>query len=452
MDLYLASGDMPDIMMYRDPDAYMLNYGDGSRALNLLDYAEYMPGYIERRKTYPHLSLYDTADGKAYIFLTCKYDAITEVWYANTEQLNKYGLSVPKNYEEMKAAMKTVHDADPTVDGVQFLPWGFGYIFCQYNTLFGGQGIYPNSIAYDYDKSEWVYPLTTNETVYKNTTIAMAEAYQNGWLNPDIFTGGEWYDTSRVSGNWLFWNIYFNEANIANQEKNGWPDGNITYLTTPAAEGVKPYYATANQSDTTGWVYTISNTTKHPEICAQILELVTSKEYGETAYWGFEGVTYEIGADGKRRYTEEYLNADLETQKAKWGIARSVPYYTDPMTSSVYYTDALILPFLQPAKDALADAGPKLNSGEYATYYSAYTPKIDDLTKEDIAVITAATGTYIEENLTGFILGTKPLSEWDSFIAGLSSYGDINWAVEQYNKAEQKPLRALPNQRTYMLP
>ena len=49
LDLYLSSGsDMPDIMMYRDPDMFMQNYGDGGRTLNLLDYAEYMPGYMEQ--------------------------------------------------------------------------------------------------------------------------------------------------------------------------------------------------------------------------------------------------------------------------------------------------------------------------------------------------------------------------------------------------------------------
>ena len=96
LDLYLSSGsDMPDIMMYRDPDMFMQNYGDGGRTLNLLDYAEYMPGYMERREQYPHLSRYDTEDGKCYMLFPCLSDRISEVWYQNQDLMDKYGLETP---------------------------------------------------------------------------------------------------------------------------------------------------------------------------------------------------------------------------------------------------------------------------------------------------------------------------------------------------------------------
>lgn len=43
MELYLSTGeDMPDVVMYRDPEQFLVN-DYGARCVNLLDYTEYMP-------------------------------------------------------------------------------------------------------------------------------------------------------------------------------------------------------------------------------------------------------------------------------------------------------------------------------------------------------------------------------------------------------------------------
>jgi ABC-type glycerol-3-phosphate transport system substrate-binding protein len=95
-DLYLASGDMPDIMVYREADKFMRTYGDGSRTVNLLDYAKYMPEYTERRKTFPHLSWYDK-DNAAYIYFPSWYDCTSETWFQNQDLMTKYNLKTPTN-------------------------------------------------------------------------------------------------------------------------------------------------------------------------------------------------------------------------------------------------------------------------------------------------------------------------------------------------------------------
>lgn len=447
LDLYLSSGsDMPDIMMYRDPDMFMQNYGDGGRTLNLLDYAEYMPGYMERREQYPHLSRYDTEDGKCYMLFPCLSDRISEVWYQNQDLMDKYGLETPTTWDEMKACLDVVCAGEDDMSGIICVAWGIEYYYSQFASMFGSMGRSPADICYDYDQGKWVFALTEYEDIYRTALEEFADVYAKGYIHPDFATWeGSVCDSYIDTGKWLFANLYVDETSNLTQQGL-----NYTYITTPTALGAKPHVRADYRSDNTGWIYMISNTTQYPELCALYLELLTSEEYAVAARWGFEGVTYTVDENGKRAFTDEYLNMDIETRKATYGLQGDVPYATHPFISEFYVDDATVSAFPEVAQIALADCADKLATGEYVTYYGALTPKLDEMTKEDISVITTAYRTYITENLTKFILGSRDMSEWDSFMDGLSAYGDMEWAVEQYNNAEQMPLPAQQTERHYV--
>lgn len=450
INLYMASGDdMPDIMLFRDAADFANNYGDGSRSLNLLDYAEYMPEYTARRETYNHLRWYDTQDGAAYLYFPTSYNAISEVWFQNQALMDKYGLETPTNYEEMKACMQVVCDAEANVDGMIFIPWGFTYIFGTYSSLFGTQGIDPATVSYNYGTGKWEYPLLTNEAAYKTAVENMAEAYKNGWINVDFSTWeGSVADAKMINGEFLFTNHYYNEG-TSKFFNNG---VDVSFIDPPAAEGVQPFVYAYNVEDQTGWMCFISNTTKYPELCAAYLEFIGSENNAVGVYWGVEGESYTINEDGKRAYTQAYLDMDNEARKTTYGIANNPPYSFIPFVSSFHVGDAIASNFEKPSLDALTISAEKLSIGEYETYYAALKPLFDEFDAEDIAVIETALKTYVAENLTKFVLGTKDIAEWDSFISGLSQYGDIDELLEMYNGAEQRPLRKQQADRQWMTP
>lgn len=97
-------------------------------------------------------------------------------------------------------------------------------------------------------------------------------------------------------------------------------------------------------------------------------------------------------------------------------------------------------------------AAEKLVSGEYETYTPALEPIFDDYTQEDIDLIRTAVTTYVNENITAFILGTRDIAEWDAFVDGVAEYGDMNWVVEQYNAAEPRPLPPAAADRAWITP
>ena len=448
LNLYLSTGDdMPDIMLYRKPDMFMENYGDGSRTLNLKDYAQYMPEFTARRDVYSHLTWYDTQGGDYYMYFPCWYNAISEVWFQNQTLMDKYGLQAPENWEEMRACMETVCAAEPNVDGMMFLPWQFEYIFGGFSALFGTRSISPAEVMYDYEKGQWVHALLSNEEAYKKAITAMAEAYAKGWINADFNTWSDAYDAKMNNGEWLFTSSYYNGATT--YVENGL---DVTFIQSPADEGVTPYVSAHNNEDSVGWIYMISNTSQYPELSCAILELIGSEEYAVAAYWGVEGESYTVGADGKRAYTEAYLNTAPKDRETAFGIARNPTYTTDPFVSNYYVGDALCAGYAKPSLDALIACAAGLSDGTMETYYYAQKPLMDVYDAEDCALVVNAWKTYILENMIRFVLGTKDLGEWDAFMAGLNQYGDMDKVLRIYNEAPQMPLRKQQSERTWLLP
>lgn len=440
----LASGQMDDIIIHRDPEGFIANYGDGSRTVNLLDYAEYMPEYIARRDKFPHLSRYDV-DGKTHLILPAWYDLPTEVWFAQKDILEKYDCEIPTNYEEMKAVMDKVLPNEPEMFGLLFHTWGIGHIFTCYSHLFGGVSG-PMSIYYDYAQEKWVYGILGDVDVSKKTTEAMAEAYQKGYLSKDFLAYADWEAVINNSQA-LFMNVYLQTSPTA--DNRSFLKYEPILIAPPAQEGVTPFVRADYTSDVTFWSFAISNTTKHPELAASILEFISSEEFAQVSSWGWEGETYEV-VDGKKQFTEEYLKLSQEEAASKYGLTGSIPYCFSQLISTTYVGDARIADWVPALQEGTKDIGNKLHSGEYAVYYGRVSPKFDAIVSQDNSVVKTAVDTFVAESLTNFIIGNKPLTEWDDFIREIPSYGDIEGIVKQYNDAEQRPDRQTQFERTYV--
>lgn len=342
--------------------------------------------------------------------------------------------------------MEVVCAAEDDVTGVMFYPWDFGYSYLCYASIFGTMGLYPTDMAYNSEKESWYFALTEYEDAYRQATESMAEGYSKGWINADFMAWGDKYDTIILNGDWLFNFSYCDETKLKQT------DAEVVAMPAPAADGVTPYASAAYVSDVTGWNCMISSDTEYPEICAQIIELITSEDFANHMYWGFEGETYTVDSDGNRSYTQEYLDLDSDAQASVWGIGRNPPYFVDPYVSSFYIGDAKVINASDVGRENMRDVDAKLNSGEYVTYVSQYTPNFDDYTQEDVSNALGTIKTYVTESLTNFVLGNTPMTEWDSFMDGLSAYGDVDTIVEAYNAAEQRPARATQSERTYLIP
>ena len=455
IELYMSTGDdMPDIMMYRDAQQYLDLYGDSGRLLDLNDYAEYMPEYQARRERFPHLSQYDTEDGETFLIMPCWVDRVSETWIINSALKEKYGLENPTTWDDMKAALEVVCEGEGW-DGTNATPicpinWGFNYNYQIMSNLYGLPN-FPTSIMYDQEKQAWVYALTAYADTYKEITTEMAEAYKKGWIHQDHFIMDQaTWDSYVQGGKWLFVNHYLDFYTGTQAGNLG--DNEFECLVTPVAgNNTKPFVRADYVSDCTGWCYGISSNCKHPEAAAAYLEFITSEAVAVAKAWGVEGKSYEVDADGVKHYTAEYLadrEADSNAAYEKYGI-NGTAYYWGPYTSDYAAFDGVYNSYPEKVRDSLRDSLEGLRSGKYQTFYNAYTPALTDIQKEDISAITTPVNTYVSENIQKFVMGDRDLAEWDEFIEGISAYGDINWVLDEYNNAEQRPMRAQQADRDY---
>jgi putative aldouronate transport system substrate-binding protein len=369
----------------------------------------------------------------------------------NKTIMDKYGLSAPKNYTEMKAAMDKVLASEPDMIGMLFLPWGFGKVYGDFASLFGANNVSPADIYWNFEKEQWSFALTERSELYRTVTAELAEAYAKRYIHPDLGAlGGDVHDNIRAQGKALFYYQYIDD--FARPEYvNSVLTYKVDYIESPAAAGTKPHVNADFRSDPEGWGYVIAKNSKYPELAAGILELFGSNELAQTYYWGWEGDTYET-VNGSRRYKDAFSALTTEAKRRSYGLNGDSPYWFIPYISTCYVPDAIIAGWTPEAKTAEGFFAAKLKSGEYEYNYGRPAPYIDMDTAQENATTKTAIDTYIWENLTAFVMGRKPMSEWNSFVSGVSAYGNINKIVADYNAAPQRPLPANQFQRNYITP
>lgn len=163
-------------------------------------------------------------------------------------------------------------------------------------------------------------------------------------------------------------------------------------------------------------------------LACRFLDYAMSDACQEMYQWGIEGESYTVDENGNKAYTEQASDNDWLQQL---GIN---PSFVFPAQQSVVSTDALVADWHAESNDwqrqFVVDPWPFI----YST--------VDE--SEVINTYMVDIETYVNENATQFITGTKSLDEFDSYIAGLDALklGDTLAVKQQqydrYFKALQK--------------
>lgn len=154
-----------------------------------------------------------------------------------------------------------------------------------------------------------------------------------------------------------------------------------------------------------GNMFGVNAKSKNIELACKFLDYAMSEECQEMYQWGIENKSYTVDASGKKTFTEQARDNDWLQQL---GIN---PAFVYPAQQSVFSTDALVAPWHAEInawqRQFVKDPWPFIYSTEEeAEVINTYMVDIQ---------------TYVDENTTAFITGTRSLSEFDSYIKGLDS-------------------------------
>ncbi len=174
----------------------------------------------------------------------------------------------------------------------------------------------------------------------------------------------------------------------------------------------------------------IAATCENIPLVASYWDYWFSDEGADFTSYGPEGILWEYNEQGERQLTEFCLNHEAGTA---WIMC-------------LYGSNGLVEACLQIHKRNYAYPGGEVYLSAFDTwtvadYGGAYdwpsSVSFTDDQNESLSEIRNDLNTYYQENYIAFLDGSTPMSEWDSFIAGLNQFG-----LEEYASIYQEGYEA----------
>ncbi|HEY8500477.1 MAG TPA: extracellular solute-binding protein, partial [Clostridia bacterium] len=271
---------------------------------------------------------------------------------------------------------------------------------------------------------------------YKEYLTIMNRWYQEGLLDKNFATNdGEAVKANMLNGH-SGMTLGFIGGNLGtwmNAMKDKDPKYEIVVSQYPTLKkGEKVKFA---QKDWTfnSWSTAISTACKNPELAAKFLNFGYTEE-GELLYnFGIEGVSYNM-VNGYPTYTDIILKNPNNLSVAEaMSIYHRAAYADGPFIQRKEYIEQFMqLPQQLEALKLLSQADPYPNKYPPATT----TPE----ESQELAKIESDLNTYVDEMKLKFIIGTEPLSSFDTFIEEIKAM-NVDRAIElrqaavdRYNK------------------
>ncbi len=425
--LLFTSDEMPDIVMQsRSP---MLVYRNGQDAaiddgyfVDLNNYLDCMPNYLAFLETQPEYKTMVVTDSG-------KREAMYQSFYRPCETecgivlrkdlLDKAGLDIPVTYDDWHAVLTAFKEMG--VYAPLYLMNNGATTYNEWSAGFGvAQGFYAENGTVKFGAIE---------EGWKEYLTLMRDWYAEGLLDPDFMarTGtrtdkdtellysdniGVWYDwTTRCDANYVqrgAQNPEFLALGVLPPKKNA---DDVTHL---RCNDVR-----------TSARYSISATSKHPDIAVRWLDLFYNWDIAQDANYGMDdGRSFNYGADGKR-----YLNSEFRYNNPE-GVSSSAFFakygFKDPPLRIQDFQQDIFLPLQRQsmenwtAESAKDDWDMPSNLTMSAEESNTYNMVMADVT------------TFVNENAVQFITGAKSFDEWDAYVETIRGMGiDEVTAIQQ---------------------
>ncbi len=401
--MMLMSGELPDLY-----HCSWKNYPGGIQAavndgyiIPLNDYMdEYMPNFKAYLDANPYVkALVSLPDGTIA--------EVPMVWALETDRaysaskipirkdwLDAQGLEIPETIEELDHVLRVLKEAYDLPAPLTFESrWLWNLNSACLSSAYG--------TTYTFYANDGVVHFGPLDPAYKDFIAQMATWYKDGILDPDFPTVSKSDTTGKFTIGWTACglNIDYDSAILANKgEDNGFEVA--TFDGTVAHKGDK--VELSGLADGVDGAASISPTCKNIEAACRFLDYGFSEEGARLLSYGTEGVSYEIGEDGKPYFTDKVKHP---SNNASPGTARD--FYTR-------YAGWAFLCYDIHAHnpDFTLDNTPDTNMQEHLV------PNLN-MTKEESDVIKTYwtnLDDYCRENIMSFIVGNTSMDEWDGFV------------------------------------
>lgn len=450
LNLMLASGDYPDVILYGLNKQKTVQFGQEGIFIPINDlyeqYGENLKRLFEERPQYEQMAY--APDGNMYGFLTaneCYHcQAYPKLWY-NSEWLESMGLEVPQTTEEfrevLRAAKESDYNGNGTADEIALtgnkdydcqLEWYLlnSFIPCDKNTLSYAKD---GQVVFAADKDE-----------FREGLAYLNSLYEEGLIDPTAFsqTSDQMQQVIRSDQNLVFAYVADHFALGVDME-----DHHMNEITTamaplegPGGARYQPHKDYVDQ--VSGFSWFITDKCEDPVSAFKLGDFLMGDEasmiemFGEEGtYWGYleEETPSVIEGVNARYWSNPSYSTDTESDY--WGnifwsgiqnnLAEFRAAYT-PIPEDLYTADAYEAHLFEETTKLL----------EY--FYPEYLPQNLYMSDEDYETfnsIQTSLRDYVRTSVAQFITGELDIEkDWDSYVQQLQSY-DIDTYLSLYQKA-----------------
>ncbi|MBE5039328.1 extracellular solute-binding protein [Ructibacterium gallinarum] len=419
LNLMISSKNIADIVQYVESEPF-IEYGNAGafEDLNpLIDqYAPNIKKFFEEHPDIKKSAM--SSDGKLYFIPMIADGKAAGGWFIRQDWLDKLGLQTPKNAEEFYAVMKAFKEQDPNGNGqADEIPY-----FSR--TSEGNDGIWSMLILFNaykdfyLDNGEIKYGPIQPE--YKEAYKQIARWYQEGLIDPEIFTRGNNARDVLLENNLggITHDWFASTAEYNNRLPETIEGFAFVPMTPPAGpDGVIRETETRQPLSGGGWG--MSTTNKHKEETMKFFDFWFTEEGRRMANFGIEGKSYNM-VDGKPVFTDFVLhNPELSPYSAlsELGAQMYFGYWADFWYEEQWTNEI-----------ALKGIDEYVNNN----YYTEQIPQfmIPDDIADTMQELSTQIETYNRETTQKWMLsGLDVEASWDDYIANMEKLG-----VEEYVK------------------
>jgi putative aldouronate transport system substrate-binding protein len=429
-NLLIASGDYPDIIeswytraIKGGPDKAIQD-GVYLRLNELME--AHAPNYTELLDENPNMKRDATTDeGNIWGFDAVQpYDE--PPWagpVVRKDWLDELGMDIPETIADWDRALSAFKD-ELGVEYPLVIPQS-GYHETS-GFLLSAYGLGPNFFQVDNDVKFFAY-----EPAYKDYLAQMNEWYEEGLIDPDFATTDQQQRVAFVGENraGVFENSYSFNALFPDRMED--PDDPIEFAAAP--------YPTLNDSeDQVGWkmvipklkpaTAVITTATEHPEEAVEWFDY----HYGDEGYYlfnyGVEGESYDM-VDGEPVF-KDFLADDY------WNLVHEYKLHFGP-----YLRNPKALPAAMRGSD-VSGAQEVWDASATGDYFLTNRLTMTPEEGPEFSSIMSEVNTYVEEMTLRFIMGVRPLSDFEAYRDQLDRMG-IEEAIELQQAAYERYLERL---------
>ena len=401
-----ARDEFPDLIGFQGKPSGFGDYCEQGAFLALDDYEEFLPDYNAFWDSVPENQIWmknirkSAFDGKVYYTPSYGLERYTNMrtWLYRKDIFDKHNLQSPETLDDLYNVSKELKKLYPD-----------SFPFCVRSGLQNinvmGASWKPNfhyNLYYDFENEKWSYGATESELMLEIITY-FNKMVAEGLVPADFLTINTttWQELVSTNRGYIMPEYQVRIDFFNGMARAEYPEFNLTAMKPPRADnGMGINMTNKFNQDPSGYAALNTGDAGRIANAMRYINWLYSDEGAELTSWGKEGETFKT-ENGERVFIVEDETQNAQTLYGFKTIGAYIRIDPESIDASVSKEQAATTDFI------IGNIYPNLDPTLYM-----------ELSSEDEAVATdinTSLNTYVEENLMKFIIGQRPLTEWDQF-------------------------------------